>query len=150
MNSPYTPPRRFFGMRLLWTARVWRRAVDKVLAEHGLSEATALPLTVLYRLGDGVRQGVLADRVGVEGPSLVRLLDQLQATGLIERQEDPADRRAKIIYLTEAGRARAELVESLLPPVREVLLNGTTDADIEAAMRIFDKVEMAVSGREGE
>ena len=51
------------------------------------------------RLGDGVRQKELATALSIEGPSLVRLLDNLERRGFIERREDETDRRARGIYL---------------------------------------------------
>ena len=68
-------------------ARTWRRESDQALSDHGLSYATAIPLLLLSRQGENVRQGVLADELGVEGPSLVRLIDLLQAEGLVERRQ---------------------------------------------------------------
>ncbi len=70
-------------------------------------EATAHPLLILSRPGrENVRQGVLADEMGLEGPSVVRLIDLLAAEGLVERREDPTDRRAKVLHLTPAGRSQ--------------------------------------------
>jgi MarR family transcriptional regulator for hemolysin len=67
------------GRLITRLGRIWRRESDSALAEHGLSDATAIPLLVLSRQGENVRQGVLADELGIEGPSLVRLIDLLEA-----------------------------------------------------------------------
>src|SRR6201997_4570869 len=96
------------GLLISRLARAWRREADQALADHGLSQATALPLVVLLRWGKCARQGVLAEEIGIEGPSLVRLIDLLQAEGLVERREDPTDRRAKMLHLTEIGETKAE------------------------------------------
>ena len=101
---------------------MWRRESDQALSDHGLSYATAIPLLVLSRQGENVRQGVLADELGIEGPSLVRLIDLLQAEGLVERREDPTDRRAKTLHLTEAGEAKVEETNRILRRVRANLL----------------------------
>lgn len=92
---------------LMVLSRAYRSAADKALADFGLSQATAWPVILTGRLGDGVRQGALAEALGVEGPSLVRVLDQLVAAGLIERREDPQDRRARTLHLTPAGQSCA-------------------------------------------
>jgi MarR family transcriptional regulator for hemolysin len=129
--------RRRFGRTLIQVARLWRRRADAALAACGLSEATALPLVMLADLGDGIRQGVLADRLGLEGPSLVRLLDTLQADGLLQRREDPADRRAKTLHLTAQGRAMAERIETVLAGVRAELLGSIPDRELEAAFSLL-------------
>ena len=62
---------------LLLSGRQWRRLANAATEAHGLSEAKALPLVLIARMGGAPRQTTLADAVGIEGPSLVRLLDQL-------------------------------------------------------------------------
>lgn len=124
-------------------ARIYRREINHALAEHGLSDAKAMPVLHVSRLGEGVRQGVLAEDMGLEGPSLVRLLDQLCAAGLMERRDDPADGRAKLLHLTDDGRAMVAIIEDALQQLRSRLLRGVSDADLEAAIRVFDALETA-------
>ena len=129
---------------ILRLARIYRREVDKALAEHGLSEARALPVLHIARLGEGMRQGVLAEELGVEGPSLVRILDQLCAAGLVERRSDPADRRARTLHLTDEGRALAAVVETALDGFRANFLAGVSDADLSATLRVLARFETAI------
>ena len=96
-----------FGFRVARIARRLRQAVDAELRAFGLTEATWRPLAYVGRLGGGVRQKELATALSIEGPTLVRLLDNLERRGLIERREDETDRRARGIYLTRAGRELA-------------------------------------------
>src|ERR1700691_104885 len=95
-------------------ARLYRREIDRALEAFGLSDATALPVLHIGHLGDGVRQGALADELGIEGPSLVRLVDRLTIAGLVERREDPTDRRAKTLHLTPAGQNLCDVIETAL------------------------------------
>ncbi|AIO43188.1 marR family protein [Burkholderia cepacia] len=85
-----------------------------------------------------MRQGTLAEHVGIEGPSLVRLLDQLCAAGLARRDEDPHDRRAKTISLTAAGRAVTAKMEEDLRALRAQVLKGVSRADLEATLRVLN------------
>ncbi|KUY89530.1 MULTISPECIES: MarR family winged helix-turn-helix transcriptional regulator [unclassified Burkholderia] len=128
---------------LVLTARKWRRTSDTVLTAYNVSEACATPLLIAGRLGEGVRQGTLAEHVGIEGPSLVRLLDQLCATGLARRDEDPHDRRAKTISLTAAGRAVTAKMEEDLRVLRAQVLKGVTRADLEATLRVLNAFNAA-------
>jgi MarR family transcriptional regulator for hemolysin len=107
------------------------------MTAHGLSEARAAPLIWLGRLGGGVRQVTLAAHIGIEGPSLVRLLDQLESAGLVERRDDPEDRRAKTIWLTPEGKALTRRIERVLMELRERRLRDISDDDIAAALRVF-------------
>jgi MarR family transcriptional regulator, transcriptional regulator for hemolysin len=126
------------GLLLMRIGRLWRREADKALVEHGLSQATAIPLIVLSRRGKSVRQGVLAEEVGLEGPSLVRLIDLLQAEKLLERREDPTDRRAKTLHLTASGETKVEEINRALRRVRAYLLK---DIPSETLLQTFEALQ---------
>ena len=129
------------GLLIARLARVWRREADQALADHGLSQATALPLMVLSRRGKCVRQGALADEIGIEGPSLVRLIDLLQAEGLVERREDPTDRRAKTLHLTPTGEAKAEEINRVLRRVRANLLKDIAPDQLSLTFDALQRIE---------
>ena len=107
-----------FGTQLSHTARHWRRAVDRRLQPFGLTEATWLPLVRVARAEKPMRQKDLAASLGLDGSSVVRLLDALEDAGLIERREEDIDRRAKVLVLTRKGRAIVERIEAVAREVR--------------------------------
>lgn len=129
--------------------RHWRRICQAAMAGYGISEACALPLLMIVRLGDGVRQVAVAHAVGLESPSLVRLLDQLCNAGFVCRSEDPVDRRAKALSLTSSGRALAETIEGELVRLRREVLQGIDEADLLATLRVLRAFEEAVQRRTG-
>jgi MarR family transcriptional regulator, transcriptional regulator for hemolysin len=133
------------GLLITRIGRLWRREADQALAAHGLSEATAIPLVVLLRRGKCVRQCVLAEEVGIEGPSLVRLIDLLQAEGLVERREDPTDRRAKMLHLTALGETRAEELNRILRRVRAYLLKDISGEDLAVTFEVLQRIEQRAS-----
>lgn len=126
---------------LLLTGRQWRRVADLATDRHGISEAKALPLVMIGRMGGEPRQNALAEAVGIEGPSLVRLLDQLEAAGLVARKEDPSDRRAKVLSLTPTGRTVVERMEADLACLREAMFAEVSPSDLEACLRVFRVVQ---------
>lgn len=103
---------------------------------------------MIGRLGEGVRQVMLADALGIEGPTLVRSLDNLAANGLIVRREDASDRRAKTLHLTPEGRALRAQVETLLLDVRARVFEGIPAEDVHAMLRVFDRLTSTL-GRKG-
>ncbi|HYS65063.1 MAG TPA: MarR family transcriptional regulator [Paraburkholderia sp.] len=129
--------RRIVSSSLIVAARKWRRTSHGVLAAFNVSEACATPLLTASRLGAAVRQVTLADHIGIEGPSLVRLLDQLCAAGLMRRDEDPEDRRAKTVVLTDEGRAVTAQMEEELVTLRAQALKGVSRNDLEATLRVL-------------
>src|SRR5471032_593716 len=139
--------RRTVSSTLVVAARKWRRTSHGVLAAFNVSEACATPLLTASRLGSAVRQVTLADHVGIEGPSLVRLLDQLCAAGLMRRDEDPEDRRAKIISLTDEGRSVTAKIEKELVGLRAGVLNDVSREDLEATLRVFAAFKLGASSQ---
>lgn len=129
-----------FSAGLIHVSRAWRRAIDEGLEEYGLSESTAWALLQISRTGGGMRQVMLAETLGIVGPSLVRLLDQLGEAGLVERREDQADRRAKTIYLTQAGAALSRRIEGVLDAVRAKLLADVPPDDLATCQRVFRSI----------
>ena len=144
------PGERRYSAGLLRLARVYRREVNRTLAAHGLSDAKALPVLHLMRLGEGVRQGVLADDMGIEGPSLVGLLDPLCAQGLIERRPDPQDGRAKTLHLSDEGRTLAKVIERTVDDLRTRLMADVATADLEVALRVMSAFETALDKTEAQ
>jgi MarR family transcriptional regulator for hemolysin len=136
-------PRAAFARSVIGVGRVWRRIVDTALADSGFSQAMALPLLVLAR-GDHVRQGAIAEELGLEGPSLVRIMDLLVAEKLVTRKEDATDRRAKILSLTEKGRQRALEIERIVDGLRKQFLAEVSEAELTATVQILETMEQTL------
>ena len=71
-------PRDQFGFRLGRLARFWRARLDEKMRPHGLTQARWVVMVHLRRGGNGFKQKDLADFVGIEGPTLVHILDNLE------------------------------------------------------------------------
>lgn len=136
-----------FGFSVARISRRLRQAVDAELRAFGLTEATWRPLIYVRRLGDGVRQKELAAALAIEGPSLVRLLDNLERRGLIERREDETDRRARGIHLTLSGRALAVRAAKVGGEIQARLLARVPLAELEACQRVLASIERELEER---
>lgn len=146
-ETPYasTDPKRLLGVRLVGLGRRWRKTLDAQLATDGLSDAAWTPLMHLLRLGDGLSQTALAAAIGLEGSSLVRLLDMLVTQGLIERQADACDRRIKRIYLTAQGRQTAIDVRQRLAAIEDALLADLNVHTAQQILQAFDQIEARIA-----
>lgn len=132
-------------MRLTHVARAYKAAADKMAGDFDLSHATAWPMMMISRMGDGVRPGAVAEALGLEPPSLVRVLDQLVQAGLVERRDDASDRRAKTLHLTPNGRDRAERLEAALRPFRAGLFADIAKADIATCTSVLSALDDAIT-----
>ncbi|KAB2654690.1 MarR family transcriptional regulator [Brucella tritici] len=138
-------PRSQFGIRFSLLARRWRRALDIRLAEAGLTDATWVPLVHLHQTGGGVTQKELAALVGIDGSSLVRLLDILCRQGLAERRVDERDSRARLVHLTAQGEKRVAEIRQELAKGEKEMLADLSDDDIATMLRSFDSIEHRLS-----
>ncbi|MGE7368098.1 MarR family winged helix-turn-helix transcriptional regulator [Neorhizobium sp. NPDC001467] len=129
-----------FGNLLAQAGRQWRRTLDLRLRPFGLTDATWLPLLQLSRADGPMRQKDLAEALFLDSSSVVRLLDALQASGFIERREHPEDRRVKTIVLTDAAQSVLANVEEVARQVREEVLSGVSDEELEVASRVMRNI----------
>ena len=129
-----------FGFNFITLARRWRKAIDRELADSGLTDATWTPLIHLSKHGEPLTQSELAHLIGLDTSSLVRLLDQLEAKGMLERQIDPKDRRARLLNLTDQGRQEVAKLSIQLTNIEHHLLSGISEDDVANLMNSFDLI----------
>jgi len=132
-------------MALPRVARAYKAAADKMASDFHLSQASAWPVLMIGRLGDGVRPGAVADALALEAPSLVRVVEQLVVAGLVLRHDDAHDRRAKTLHLTAEGKRCAARLEKALLPFRRQLFVNIAPADIDACARVLTALGAALA-----
>lgn len=88
-------------------------------------------------------QAAMAERLGLDRTVVTHLIDDLEQRGMVERRPDPADRRARRVIPTPAGRAAHARVAEQLAQVERSVLAGL---DIDEADRLRDLLYRAASG----
>jgi DNA-binding MarR family transcriptional regulator len=106
------------------------------LEPHGVHPGQDYVLDELWH-EDGQPVGVLAGRVGIEVPTLVRTLTRMEAAGLLRRETDPADGRRAIVRLTDRGQELEEVVPAILAEVTERAAAGMSEAEREQLLRLL-------------
>jgi DNA-binding MarR family transcriptional regulator len=112
---------------------------SRVLEAHGVHFGQHYLLMELYR-EDGQTVGGLTERLGVEGPTVVKTVQRMEATGLVRRQADPADRRRVLVYLTPQGRELEAVVPDLLADVARQAVAGMSPAEVAALLRALSAI----------
>lgn len=140
MANPAEGPKFEFFSRLFMTRNRIRFVLDDHFRPMGLTDATWRTLFYLDQSGNGVLQKELATTMGIEGPTLVRLLDSLEARNLVERRPSPQDRRAKSVHLTENALPHLETLRQSAAVIREDLLQDFTDEEIANCLVMFGKI----------
>lgn len=138
-------PRSRFGILFSLLARRWRRTIEAHLSAAGLTGATWVPLVHLKETGGGITQKELAALVGVDGSSLVRVLDILARDGLIERRRDASDGRANLIHLTPQGEARVGEIRRELGRVEARILSPLSDGELAAMIGCFGAIDRSLA-----
>jgi len=92
------------GIALHQAATEWRHSFRSEMAARGYPWHLNASGEVLAHLGpSGVSQTALTERMGLSKQAVQQLLDQLEADGVVRRETDPADKRAKRVVLTDLG-----------------------------------------------
>ncbi|MFT3989254.1 MarR family winged helix-turn-helix transcriptional regulator [Aestuariivirga sp.] len=125
------------GIRIVETARAIRLLVEQRLRPYGMTRVQYSTLARLARQ-DGQIQTELAEGLEVQPIAMVRVADQLSAEGLIERRQDPADRRCNRLYITAAGQERIAGMDDFKEQLADELFDGVAETDIHRMMATLD------------
>ncbi|MEA3535384.1 MarR family transcriptional regulator [Rhizobium sp. CC-YZS058] len=116
--------------------RKLRAMFDARVKQHGLTLSRARALFILSRR-NGLNQRELASELGIETPTLVRVLDGMAAQGFIERRAAEGDRRAKQVHLTAEGKVAAAEIEALADDLRIELLGGVSAGEKATTLSVL-------------
>jgi MarR family transcriptional regulator for hemolysin len=134
---------RFAGA-LHGTARAWRQAIDRRLKYLGVSQAGWLTIAVAAKAPEPLSQSELADKLAVEGATMVAMVDRLVKAGLVKREPSTADRRIKRVVVTEAGYRLFEAVGKEATAVRKELLSQLDPKKLEAATDVLEALQRMI------
>jgi MarR family transcriptional regulator, transcriptional regulator for hemolysin len=137
---PEQPTKREIAFNIMDVARMLRTYADQRARQFGISRAQWGVLVRLDR-SEGLKQSELAEILDLQPISLTRLLDRLADNGLIERRDDPNDRRANRLYLTPAARPVLAQLGKLGADVMETVLDGLDGKANERLLRDLTRMK---------
>ena len=103
------------------------KRLSKVFKEGGLTPSQFGVLEALYHKGD-LRIGEIIEKILSTGGNMTVVIDNLEKNGMVKRYQDPNDRRASIISITEKGKSK---IEEIFPIHLEELNNALTNLSLE-------------------
>lgn len=121
-------------------SRAWRYEMNRALKPLGLNLSMRLVLVQLQRNPEGLMQLDLARNLGIEGPTLVRLLDKLEQKGWIARISDEEDRRRKYTVLTPEAADQVRIIEQLSDELREKMMAGLSIEQLDQCAQIMTRI----------
>jgi DNA-binding MarR family transcriptional regulator len=127
-------------LQLLQSAERVERALERALEAIGLSPAKLAVLGGLTHAGGRLSLGDLAQRRSCVKSNITKLVDRLEADGLVVRQEDPSDRRGVLAAITPEGERLQAEGERLIARVEATLTGSLAVEDVAALRRILGAI----------
>jgi len=144
---PNPDPLQRFSGALHNTARAWRQGIDRQLKDLGVSQAGWMTIAMVAKAAEPPSQKQLADLLGVEGPTVVAMVDRLVTANMVVREASLVDRRVKLIRLTPAGDALYARVKVEADAFRTSVLAGLDPAAIDAATALMETIRARIEER---
>ncbi len=142
IDSPVdpTPNQVDLGRTIGDVSRAWRYEMNQRLKPFGLNLSMRQVLVQLHRHPEGLMQRDLARKLGIEGPTLVRLLDQLEGKKWIRRVISADDRRRKYSVLTPKATRQLQIIEKLSRELRDVMMSGLSATEIKSGLQVMQRI----------
>ncbi len=131
-----------FSSLLHETARSWRQQLNRRFERLGLSQSQWLVLLKLPP--EGSTQKVLAEAAGIEGPTLVGLLDRLELNGWITRSICLNDRRAKLVLPTPKALQMQATVQQVATGMRQEILSGIDENRVQECAAVLAEIKQRI------
>ena len=121
-------------------SKAYQKAFDLELRDKiGITVTQSKVIFALY-LFSGLTQRELADKIGVETPSLVPIIDKMEEDGYVKRKLDPKDRRIKRIYTTNKADALWDSMLECASHIRKVSLKEVSEQEVNSALETIKKI----------
>jgi len=130
------------------SSRAWRQALDRRLKYLGVSQASWMTIAVAAKATAPLSQSELADRLGVEGATMVAMVDRLVKAGLVRREPSTTDRRVKRVLLTDAGAVLYDKVRVEASAFRKQILASMDPRMLQIATETLEALQ-AICDRDG-
>src|SRR5215471_1388555 len=138
-----------FGLLLHGTARAWRVKLDERLKPMGMSQAKWRTLLHLSIAPGTLTQTEIAERLGIEEPSLATLLHRLENEGWVARKSSPRDRRCKMVMLGRRAQNVISQISAAAEELRHELLEDISAADLRTCIRVLTQIQEKAERKNG-
>jgi MarR family transcriptional regulator for hemolysin len=130
-----------FSAALHNASRAWRQALDRRLKYLGVSQASWMTIAVAAKAREPLSQSELAQSLGVEGATMVAMVDRLVKAGLVTREPSATDRRVKRVVLTADGSLLYDKVRMEAAAFRKELLANIDPKKLLAATELLEGLQ---------
>jgi MarR family transcriptional regulator for hemolysin len=139
-QADLTTLQRDLGLTIGDVSRAWRYEMNLRLKPFGLNLSMRQVLVQLHRHPEGLVQKQLARKLGIEEPTLARLLDQLEKKEWITRVPSEDDKRCKYSTLTSKAAKQIQIIEKLSRQLRKEMMQGLEKVEMEAGLELLSRM----------
>ncbi|SRR5579885_1667363 len=133
--------RQSMGFIIKNTAKSLERAMDFELGRRaGITVSQSRVIGALALTKDGMTQREIADRLGIEGPTLVPIIDRMEKQGLIQRKPDPADRRNNLIFMTKKSEHVWDIIIDSALHIRKISQQGIPADNLDITKSVLGTI----------
>lgn len=135
-----------FGFLLSETSRTLRRRFEQKAQDYNLTSAQWRAIVEVSRQ-EGMTQVALAQRLEIEPMTVCRLVDRMEAAGFVSREPDPADKRAKLVRLTDQSRGILDKMRKIAHLVYEEAFDGFSDDERVSLVAALNRINANLSDK---
>lgn len=143
-TRPFRSPAHAAAVALMLTADMMRRRVERLLEPYGITAQQFNVLRILRGAGEkGLPTLTIAERMIEQTPGITRLIDRLEAKGLVKRERCLTDRRQVFCLISEPGRKLLERLDQPVARFDEEIMARLGQADQKRLRALLDEVRTA-------
>jgi len=128
------------GMQVILTSKSLERLAEVEMKNRLSLTGSQWKIILALNLSDGLSQKELAEKIAVDGSTLVPIMDKMEREELVERRPDPKDRRNNRIFLTKKSESVVDSIIEIILQVRKLAYKGLSQEELESARAILKKI----------
>lgn len=126
------------------TCKAHRARTSELLSKFGVHVGQEMILSALWQ-GDGLTMSELAERLEVQPPTISRMVQRMENSGLVERRSCGKDQRVSFVHVTEKGKALQGRVKEVWSALERQLTHGMTDGERTSFQELLVRVKANLS-----
>lgn len=136
------------GFQISMIKQLGDRVFEKILTAQGIEAFNGAQGRILYVLWqeDGVPIKTIAERCGLAITSLTTMLERMEKSGLIIRQQDSGDKRKTLIFLTDKAKALKEDYDAVSDRMSAIFYQGFTEEEIRNFEEHLERIRLNLEG----
>src|SRR5713226_1574481 len=128
------------GMLVFLTSKSLERLVEAEMKKRLGLTGSKWKIILALNLSDDLSQKELAEKIYVDGSTLVPIIDKMERDGLVQRKQDPNDRRNNRIFLTKKSESIVNSIIEIILELRKIIYKGLSQEELESTKKILKKI----------